>query len=289
MSVNRGDDQWVESQDLCQNLQEVTIALNDVASAPVPTGRYLWLFRGQAVATWDLRPTIERRTCFQPVRYNESNLITDFRAHARLWSQDVPEFDDMPSWLSLMRHHGVPTRLLDWSYSPFVALFFALEEYQPLDGEAAVWALNATLLASRATAIASELLKGVSGTLDLSDIDRFKALAFYAFDGTEHKDRGLVAPMLPRHSNVRFASQQGTFLINCNHQLSFSLSLRRMMSGIPQRDWLRKIVLGRKLRLEALDALFKYNVHPVSLFPDLDGLGRFSGLKGELYPAGTFA
>src|SRR5262245_20492426 len=69
----------------------------------------------------------------------EAGLIRKFQRQCHHYMQDTPREDDVLEWLALMRHYGAPTRMLDWTWSFFVALFFAI---QYADSTSAVWGLN---------------------------------------------------------------------------------------------------------------------------------------------------
>jgi hypothetical protein len=64
-------------------------------------------------------------------------------AHRGLAPFVVPSNDYVLNWWPLMRHYGAPTRLLDWSLSPYVALYFAVEE--PWDEDGALWWYRANI------------------------------------------------------------------------------------------------------------------------------------------------
>jgi hypothetical protein len=120
--------------------------------------------------------------------------------------------------------------------------------------------------------------------LDLStDKQRFEAAAWYAFDEDANKGTGLVTELPPRWSNSRMSFQQGTFLINLNHHLSFEDSLTIMMKAVPPPSWAPKFVFPWTLRDHIWRFLYERNVHPFTLFPDLDGLGRLLNLKNHVY------
>ena len=90
-----------------------------------------WLYRGQA-HDWCLTSTLERHISSWEIDPNhapvlEAALAREFRRRARVEDQPLIQ-DDMLSCLALMRHHGAPTRLLDCTYSPFVAAQTALRE-----------------------------------------------------------------------------------------------------------------------------------------------------------------
>jgi hypothetical protein len=79
-------------------------------------------------------------------RETEGGLIRLFKRQFRQFGIPFPAERDYMEWLALMRHHGAPTRLLDWTYSFFAALFFAVEEAK---GESAVWGIDTKWIASQ--------------------------------------------------------------------------------------------------------------------------------------------
>lgn len=92
-------------------------------------------FRGQARSDWDLNPKMLRVDGGRP----ESHLINRFRQNASYIlqqpQQSISDFD----WMFLMQHHGAPTRLLDWTESALVGLYFCVSEHS--DAEGALWML----------------------------------------------------------------------------------------------------------------------------------------------------
>jgi hypothetical protein len=111
-------------------------------SSPAPRFRS-WAFRGQGDARWPLYSSISRYLLEHRVdpgawAEQEERILRIFRRKAHLYLAHVPAETDAFQWLALMQHHGAPTRLLDFTWSPFVAAFFALER---ATAPAAVWAL----------------------------------------------------------------------------------------------------------------------------------------------------
>ncbi len=103
-----------------------------------------WIFRGQA-SKFALEPSIWRQESSLPVPALELMVLNEFKARARnhLNPRSIPT--TTLDWLALMQHHGAPTRLLDFSYSPFVALYFAIRGSKHLNSPAEtvrLWALD---------------------------------------------------------------------------------------------------------------------------------------------------
>ena len=109
-------------------------------------------FRGQADASWPLEPSLLRiykELSFidadELLRVEES-LLEQFKKQAHLHVSPRPSMSapgSLFAWWALMQHHGAPTRLLDWTLSPYVSCYFAVVERQDTDG--AVWAFDRSM------------------------------------------------------------------------------------------------------------------------------------------------
>ncbi|MFC6660143.1 FRG domain-containing protein [Deinococcus multiflagellatus] len=96
-----------------------------------------YVFRGQGTPA-PLTTSLQRLS--EAPRDIERHLVRAFRKYALA---TVPPQDDLWTWLTIGQHHGLPTRLLDWSYSPLVALHFATSDERHDDEDGVVWLLDA--------------------------------------------------------------------------------------------------------------------------------------------------
>lgn len=97
-----------------------------------------FLYRGQANADWLLQSSLERiigaKWSAEEAQRFEDYSLNQFKSKFHLYDRENIQPESKLAWLSLMQHYGVPTRLLDFTESPYVALYFALESYSPQSG-----------------------------------------------------------------------------------------------------------------------------------------------------------
>ena len=153
--------------------------------------RDVWHFRG-ALDNWILETALERtarnwRVPMQELPHIEKALLREFmRAYPPDANTAAPDNNDTLGWLSLMQHHGAPTRLLDWSYSPFVAAFFGLDALLKSGCEArqaAVWALSYKPLAGAQRLVPKHLQQAFEEHAKTRDGRRFRTV----FMDPEHR------------------------------------------------------------------------------------------------------
>lgn len=196
------------------------------------------------------------------LRVFENGLLERFKRFAGQYLQGARIPTNDLEWLALMQHHGAPTRLLDWTWSPYVATFFALEEAR---GDAAVWALGDWRLRN-----AGEDLLRVE--FDCPDLILRVTSSELHLAALEDEITGVYV-VEPFEQNERLRIQQGAFLVGGNGEMSFLENLVRM-NGFDSSTALCKIIILHVSRMDALAGLQLMNVTRASLFPGLDGFAQ---------------
>jgi len=229
-----------------------------------------WAFRGQQDARWPLLTSLERYlSAYLPDRSSwrlrEERAIRIFRRKAHNFLENPAALENDLRCLALMQHHGAPTRLLDFTKSPFVAVFFALSA---ATRDAAVYALNTPRLWAAAPRGQMEMNRDhidprVQGNFERHFLPNTNAI-LWTGEPTE-MDRRLVA-------------QSGTLVVP--GILGKPLDSILQEYGDSNR-LLKKIVLPFSMRDEVMKALYRMNITNATLFPDLDGLARSIGMELE--------
>lgn len=231
-----------------------------------------WIFRGQSKGGDRLTTSLERIAKRFGIRFTELNdledsLIRHFQRKAHRYLAHVPDEKDTVEWLALMRHHGAPTRLMDWTYSFFVALHFALGK---ADEDCAVWALDVDwLVESAEKRFPDEIRELQQEDARLKD-PRFFELLF------KGGSLDLVYTLNPERLNERLIIQQGIFLTPTNLKKSFEENFSGLLNRRDARDRLWKIRIKTSVRSkkDILRNLQGMNISDATLFPGLDGFAR---------------
>jgi len=234
-----------------------------------------WLFRGQADAKHTLSPSLSRILQRYPVSRKEAELsegafMAEFakRAHEHLPPAMIPRQSDPLGILVSMQHYGAPTRLLDWTESPYVAAYFAVEHSPEVDG--AVWALKAPLFKT-------------AGWV-MPDPRNEPVLRPWLFGQPPRDIVGLVFPMI---MTDRMAAQQTLFTVSPNIFADHAVLLEGLPDSVIKAEeakgpvWL-KMTIPAAQKFHFQRDLRPMNVTAQALFPGLDGLGR--GVRDLAWP-----
>ena len=227
------------------------------------------LFRGQTDSTWDLETSLDRfLERIDPLDQHtvEPFLIEEFQRRYRNYLQNTPKFNNRIEWWALMQHYGCPTRLLDWTYSSFIALFFALEDIEN-PKESALWAIDADWLGKKYREDYPDLASSLSSDPHMSRLSTFKK-----FDG-----KPIVLRLNPFLLHERLSVQQGCFLIPGDASKSFVKNLIDFSGGedILKKNLFKiKIPHAQEKQRERLEGLMRKNISRASLFPDIGGYAQ---------------
>ncbi len=210
-----------------------------------------WAFRGQADASWPLKPKAGRPEFY--VKANDHwrekgqtscdlGRFREWREHAVAYCRDLPDNDF--ECLAFAQHYGLATRLLDWSSNPLAALFFAVEGRHDADGAVYCYSAQTVVLPDKLTP----------------------------------EQLTVVAQYNPRPLDRRILAQSGLF--TCHPQPDVALQAEphqdahiRAHSEVDANLVVIRVVADMKATLQR--QLDNVGINRKALFPDLEGLSDF--------------
>jgi hypothetical protein len=225
-----------------------------------------WAFRGERDERWPLYSSLSRYLQnFGVARpawpEQESRILRIFKRKAHQFLTKPPEADDDFQWMALMQHHGTPTRLIDFTWSPYVAAFFALERTL---ADGVVWAMNPAGVDSSRAIKRERLDPRVQGNFTR-----------YFLKG----NRRIIWIGEPHTMNRRLIAQSGTFAVPG----VLDVPIEQILNHSDQENILAKIVLTNAVREVGMRELYRMNITYATLFPDLDGLAKSLGYELEFH------
>jgi hypothetical protein len=241
--------------DSWKDLQETLFS--DTWDPRISRFRSSYVYRGLSDQSYPLATSLMRmRGDYQR---HERHLLRNFKKYAQKL-----DASSVWNWLGMAQHHGLPTRLLDWTYSPYVALHFATANLDRFDVDGVIWCLNyvnnnqhlPSVLKSRlnlegSNVFTADLLDDVCRSLD--EFDMLRPDPFVTF----FEPPALDGRIINQHALFSVASDS-------------SLTLNQYLSS--HNDLFFRIIIPAKLKWEIRDKLDQTNITERVLFPGLDGL-----------------
>lgn len=243
-----------------------------------------WIFRGQPKIYIindyadredknELSPTLERSILHYGERLSnarkiEKKILHEFKRQFHNYGLNPPKTNDNCEWLAIMRHYGGPTRLLDFTYSFYVAAYFALTSSKD---ESVIWAIDSRWCSEKV----NEML-GIDKKKQIGkDPNLFETHIYIDPDPQDDKEpfkyKPFIYPITPLRLNPRIAVQTGTFLCPRRIDRSFEGNLFYTIDEKGNGKVIRIEISNKDMRKEGIKDLHRMNINSASLFPGLGG------------------
>lgn len=267
-----------------------------------------FVFRGMGNYKWHLESSLERmikrfhlknKTAHKiyPQGY-EVDMLKEFQwKYPKYEKINNPNVDDIIEWLSIMQHYGSPTRLVDFTYSPYIALFMAIDSSSE-ENDASVWCLNEIILRNIICDNYEQKNNIRIGGIESQKEQIYKMANQVIADSIKEKGKDITPNIYlvqPHKVNDRILLQQGLFAIPEIIGIPFEDNLFSLVDNrepefVPFNDvieysnsdkmfqpydyFLIKIRIPLKFRLDITKSLCLMNISAETMYPGLEGLAK---------------
>jgi hypothetical protein len=223
-------------------------------------------FRGQSQANWNLLPKMYRRSpTHRSMRIVEDELRQEFAMRAPgLTGLGEERPPNSWEWYFVMQHCGAPTRLLDWTEGALLAMYFAVRDSGTAD--AAVWILDPWWLNMRVVGEREVVAPGATVGISARDAQRYRPWLPDRYEGANIPE--LPIAVYPSHTVRRISTQRSCFTVHGSSTDVFD------KLGNENEAHLLRITVPRSSVPLIKEQLVICGVDEVTIFPDVDGLGR---------------
>ena len=251
------------------------VLFEDTYNKPIKRFRSTFAYRGVGNKKFKLKNSLTRLG--KPYPNMEKNLIKQFKKYAH---KHIADRDTDWHWLSIAQHHGLPTRLLDWTYSPLIAAHFAVDEIEKYKTDGAIWKVNYSQVHSLLQKEQIEILDKYGARIFSVDALHSSIRDLEVLDNKKTVNYDIAIFFEPPAINDRIVNQFAYFSVLSDPFL-------------PMDDWLKKkyvsdkvdafkIIIPADLKWEIRDKLDQSNINERVLMTGLDGL--CSWLKRHYMP-----
>lgn len=210
----------------------------------------IW-FRGQEDSEWHLEPSIHRGELLKKENY----VTNDFYIYVNQIESNAPAKDNYAAWMSLMQHYGLPTRILDWSSSPLVACYFALEKNRENKNDSCIWVLIPRKV---------NIQEGFGEYVYPIDAYTVQQMLIPAFkDKTKFEDKIIACHSVKK--DLRMYSQQSSFTVH---------NSQRKLEDICDDKTLFKFIIPHHCKEKMYESVNILGISTSFIYPDMEHVSR---------------
>ncbi|GAB3529928.1 FRG domain-containing protein [Pontibacter brevis] len=225
--------------------------------------RSSFVYRGTWNKSFDLSTSITR--IGNQYDKLEPHLLRNFRKYA--YDTSNPTGDSIWNWLAVAQHHGLPTRLLDWTYSPYVALHFATADLSKYDHDGCVVCINYVKTSEYLPVPLKRVLEEEGSNVFTPDVLEPIAPSLKALKS--FKEEEFVVFLEPPSLDARIVHQYALFSMMSDVKAELSQWLKQ------HPDLYFRVIIPASLKWEVRDKLDQANITERVLFPGLSGLSQW--------------
>lgn len=227
----------------------------------------------------------------------ERDAFDYFSRHGQNYIPTAPPYEDITSWMILMQHYGAPTRLLDWTRSIYVSAYFAFKAAHQIESNkeefVSIWVLNESgcqehyRKSSRDDITGRSIWAPETMKLFYSGTSENQIVSTFVLDRTSR----IPYIIHPRRPDKRITSQQGVLTVCPSEMADIDFPLYSTWHPLPsigtdtqkatfkstsvRTNLLWKMNLPKIWKKEALDKLNRMGINESTMFPNLEGIGRY--------------